>query len=501
MDLYFTDVESVGREKVPRKGPVIFAANHPNSIMDTVILGTELDRQIHYMAKSGLFKNPMVAAVFDRCGVIPIYKNPKGDTSSNQEAFQSAFDVLADDGCIGIFPEGQNSREREVLRIKTGTARIALGAERQHDYSLGVKIVPVGLNFENRDRFFSQVLVRFGEPIDAFEYAELHATYEQDAVRDLTDRIADDLRDLATHIEGERVRGLVESIYRIYGRQLFENMVAYRSERTEKADRRGYDFDDLRDGRIDDDVLIDELASGGGRRGLRSWLWDKMRSADKTKDDLEEKLWVQQRIADAVNHYEENDPELVRDLRLRIWRYIDHVRQVRLKHDMLERPPETLSVRKEGLKLTAYALIFALPAVWGFVHNVVPYTITKFAALKAPDEAMRAFAALLVGMIVFPLFYAAYGAGLWFGTDVGPWFVAGYLLSLIPTGFFFLSYRQRLARYRSRILVRTMFRTEEELIEELAEERLEIIDILDGLRDRFRKAEEAQPSSIRLTGE
>lgn len=489
VDLYFVEIDSTGREKVPRKGPVIFAANHPNSIMDTVILGTQVDRQIHYMARSGLFKNPVVAAVFDRCGVIPIHKNPKGEGTSNDAAFASAYDVLAQGGCIGIFPEGQNSREREVLRVKTGTARIALGAERANDYELDIKIVPVGLNFEDRDQFMSQVLVRFGEPIEVAEFARTHKVDEKQAVVELTERIGDELRQMATHIEGDRVRRLVEQIWRIYGRELLENMVEHRAE-LEREQR--WNFDDLRDGRIDDEGLVDDLAADGGGRGLRTWLLDAVRSTDTPREDLEAKLWVQKRIAQALAYFEEHDPDTVRQLRYRVWRYLDHVRQVRLKHDFYERPPESLSSRKEGIKFTAYAIAFAVPAIWGFVHNFVPYQLTKLSALRAPDEAIRAITALLSGALAFPLVYGIYAALLWWSTGGLIWLPVLYVLTLPPAGFFFLRYRQRLSQYRGRILTRTMFRTETNLVDTLVEERRQLVEELDKLRDRFREVEGLQ---------
>jgi hypothetical protein len=66
----------------------------------------------------------------------------------------------------------------------------------------------------------------------------------------------------------------------------------------------------------------------------------------------------------------------------------------------LERPPETLSLRREGIKLTIYAILFAIPAVWGFVQNVLPYLMTKHFALLAPDEAMRAIWGFFVGIFI-----------------------------------------------------------------------------------------------------
>ena len=147
VELYFVEIEATGEEHVPAEGPLIFAANHPNSIMDTFILGTRTQRQVRYMARSGLFRNPLVAALFHAGGVIPIYRREEGSQASvggNEASFQAAYEVLAGGGCIGIFPEGRNSLERTVRPIKTGTARIALGAEARCGYRLGVKIVPWG---------------------------------------------------------------------------------------------------------------------------------------------------------------------------------------------------------------------------------------------------------------------------------------------------------------------------------------------------------------------
>ena len=57
VNVWFVEIQADGAFHVPEGGAVVFAANHPNSIMDTVILGTQVPRQIHYMARSGLFRN------------------------------------------------------------------------------------------------------------------------------------------------------------------------------------------------------------------------------------------------------------------------------------------------------------------------------------------------------------------------------------------------------------------------------------------------------------
>ncbi len=480
VELFYVDIQSTGKQQIPATGPVIFAANHPNSIMDTVILGSQTDRQISYMAKSGLFNNPLVSFVFDQCGVIPVYRNPGGAGGSNDESFRRAFEVLEHGGVIGIFPEGQNSMEAEVLEIKTGTARIALGAERLNDYKLGVKVIPVGLNFEDRDEFLSRVLVRFSAPILVSDYADLHREDERAAVRALTNEIQERIRGAATHIQGFRILDLVKDIDEIYGKQLLSTIAAERH-----AEIRSFTstFSDLVGDDFDDEAIVAQLADDKGR-SLRSWLFDEVRSTKKPSDSLDDKFWVKTRIAEAIRYFEVSDPVLLNEMKVRVWRYKDHLRQVRLRHEFLERPPETLSFRVEALKFTLYAMMFFLPAIWGFVHNVVPYLVTKMLALTAPDEAMRAIRGFLVGIFVFGCWYVGLFAALEIGTE-DLLFASVYLATLPVTGFFFLRYRSRLSRYRSRILTRTLFQTEKQLVERLRRERETILEAFEAMRLTF----------------
>jgi 1-acyl-sn-glycerol-3-phosphate acyltransferase len=462
LELYFLDIRAVGQERVPDAGPVIFAANHPNSIMDTVTLGSQTTRQIHYMARSGLFKNPLVAALFNQCGVIPIYRSQDGtDMAKNTEAFSAAYEVLEEGLTLGIFPEGHNSEERRVGEIKTGTARIALGAEARNGFELGVRIVPVGLNFQDRDQFLSGVVVRFGEPIDARDYAEVWARDEREAARELTDAIQSRLRRVVTHIEDDVVRELTESVLAISGRELLEDM--------DQDEELGalLDAADRAQGEVETSTADGVLGTALAR----------LRPSSRSARALDDTLVAQRYMAEAFeDHIHRETPE-IRKLQARIARYEDHLKQVRLRRRFGRRDPSMLSSRKEAIKLTAYALGFGAFAGWGFVHNVAPYQLCKQAALRAPDEAIRAFTAFVVGLFAFPAWYAGIAAALWRLAEWPVWAVAVYLATLPLTGFFFLRYRRRVAGYRDRILVRTLLRTQRNLVRSLLDERARLLEM------------------------
>lgn len=463
LELYYVDVQSTGRERVPREGPVVFAANHPSSIMDTMILGTQVGRSLAFLARSGLFDNPVVGAVLDRLGVIPVYRRQDGaaPAGGNEDAFRRAFEVLERGEAIGIFPEGQNAPEHHVRDIKTGVARIALGAEARNAFGLGVKIVPVGLNLEDRDAFLTRVLVRFGEPIDVREYRDAYREDSARAVRALTDRVQQAIREAALHIDDERNVELVRDVDAIYGGQLLEDLMGRRP-----------------------DV-----------RGLRERIFDRLRAAHDESQDLDDRFAVRQLIAEATAHFQRARPELVLRLRRDIRRYKQHLRQANLRDDFVARPPSTLSIRRESVKLTLYATLLAPIALFGLVHSFVPYRLTARVARRAPDEAMRAFYAVCAGAVLYPLAWAPFVAGFWAGTESIGWTIA-YVASLPLAGLWYLRWRRQLAKHWDRIVVRNLFLTNRFELRALVLERERILMELEALRIEYRavraaKAEEA----------
>lgn len=457
LELYYVEIQRVGGRGVPESGPLIFAANHPNSIMDTVILGTQTSRQICYMARSGLFSNALSRWLFNRVGVIPIYRAQDGQegqgTAQNTESFTRAYEVLEGGGCIGIFPEGQNALERHVRPIKTGTARIALEAEARRGWELGVRIVPVGLNFESRTRFLSGVLIRFGEPIPAARWRGAYEADPRGAVRQLTDAIQEGLREQAVHIEEHRHVELVQAMMEIYGR----------------------------------DLPVEQVYQDAGRPGLRRWmvrlLLTQLRSSSELRRNLRRYFATKQRLAEAVQRWEARDPARVEALRGAIRVYQDHLDQHQVREG-LTRSGARLPGAREAIKMTLYAVLFAPFALWGLVNNVAPYALARGAWESAPEEAIRAIRGFGVAFVAFPFFYALQGFALYEllrEEPSWPWWVSSYLGSLPPAGFFWLRYTRQLMRFRSRVIARQLFRGERVRLWMIQQERLQLLQAFEAL--------------------
>lgn len=455
--LYFVEVSSVNKELVPDKGPVILAANHPSSILDSVLLSTELPRPLHYLAKSDLFKSPILAALYRRVGAIPVHQGAKAE--QNEETFVNVYELLERDRCVGIFPEGRNSPTMQVGKLRTGTARMALAAEQRNLWKLGLKVVPVGLNFESRELFLSAVQLRFGEPITVADYREQYEADPKATIRKLTSRLEKQMRQLTLHIEDRRLTQLVKDLGNIYSTE-----VAMRAEAE----------DDKRN-RIRRSPRLRPLQK------IISWFRPQMIEPINIASNLESRQEISQ-VLSAANRQES---EVVDDLRNRVDRYQAHLRQTYLKDDLKQRFDQPIKERLIRLRMTLYALLMAPIALFGFVHNAVPYLFSLFMGMRFRDEAVRGFAYFGVGVLAFALTYTLFWFWMWQFTDRS---LAGsliYLATLPPTGFVCLRYRGRVMQYRDKILVRTFFRNQENLTALLREERGEIIEQLQILRGRY----------------
>ena len=162
---FFRRIDVVGIENVPAEGPVIFAGNHPNALMDGWLLTARCGRwPIHFMANAKLWKYRLLGPILDATGAVPIYRREEYDGEvDNETAFRKLYDVIEAGSCMGVFPEGVSHTESQLTKLKTGTARIALSVAARG--KVRVTIIPCGLNYIHRHRFRSQVLLEFGQPI------------------------------------------------------------------------------------------------------------------------------------------------------------------------------------------------------------------------------------------------------------------------------------------------------------------------------------------------
>ncbi len=223
MKVFFRQVEVLGAERVPREKPLMLVANHVNAIVDAVLLLGFLPVRPRFLAKSTLWSNRIVLPFLRLAAAIPVYRRQDAgvDTSKNASTFAACHAVLHAGGKIALFPEGLSHNEPAVMPLKTGVSRIVLEAEAQRAAeggTLGSRIVPVGLTFDDKGRFRSRALVLIGEPLDPAPEMALYPDDPQAAVRTLTARVQEALEAVTLNFPSWEEARLIERAAEIFAR-------------------------------------------------------------------------------------------------------------------------------------------------------------------------------------------------------------------------------------------------------------------------------------------
>lgn len=210
--LFFRRIEVRGRDLVPA-GPVLFILNHPNALIDPLVLLCRAGRPVSFLAKEPLFRMPVIGLLVRAMDSIPVYRRmDEADTSRNAATFAAARELLGRGGSLALFPEGTSHSDPRLKPFRTGAARIALGAGVE-----GLQVVPAGLYYTEKSRFRSRVLLCFGAGVPVTP-APVGPDGEPsaEAVRLLTGRLEEALRRLtldADHHEALRLAGHAERIF------------------------------------------------------------------------------------------------------------------------------------------------------------------------------------------------------------------------------------------------------------------------------------------------
>src|SRR5664280_450571 len=153
--IYFR-MERIGREHLPRTGPLLLASNH-RSFLDPFVIGTMVRRPVYYMAKRELFEKRWQAWVLNALGAFPVDRGT-GDAA----AMDTARAILQRGDCVVVFPEGMRIRRGPLREPKRGIGRLALetGAPVAPVAVIGTEHVRRGWRIRPR-----QIHVRAGRPL------------------------------------------------------------------------------------------------------------------------------------------------------------------------------------------------------------------------------------------------------------------------------------------------------------------------------------------------
>lgn len=208
MSLFFRRIELVNSNLIPKDKGLVFVMNHPNGLIDAALVFVALPRKVSFLAKSTIFKMPVLGFLAKAVEALPVYRqsDAKEDMAKNQETFRRCRELLKKSGAIAIFPEGVSHNETKLQPLKTGAARIALGAVSvgENPNAVDLHIVPVGLYYTNKTDFRSEAMLIFGESFPVLPVAlnDLGEPARED-VKSLTQKIEDALLKVTINAEND----------------------------------------------------------------------------------------------------------------------------------------------------------------------------------------------------------------------------------------------------------------------------------------------------------
>lgn len=422
LNVYFRKKHVVGKENLPQQGPFILVANHPSSFLDPLCIAVETKPKINFLAKGVLFKNKLVASILKGLNMVPIHRaedNPKM-VNKNTEVFKDCYKKLKDEGVIMIFPEGTSEMERRLRKIKTGAARIALGAEKEYNYQLNLKIVPVGLNYTKSSRFRSEATVNIGEPINISDYFEAYKKDEITTAKKLTTEIENRIRTLMVAIDKEENDELVERIESIY-----KNTLKAKNE--------------------EENEVINDIKSS-------------------------------QKITEAVSYFQAKNPALYDKMANKVDQYFLKLRRIKLSDKSLEKNnPQSFS----NLFKSSIALILGFPLwLFGIITSYIPYKLPRAVALKITEsEAFYGALLMSLGTFFFILFYSLEIFLFWHFIKI-PLLTIAFGILLVLSGFYTIYY----ARNARRLFFNFKLYNKKHIAKHLLEERNQLINEFEKIR-------------------
>jgi glycerol-3-phosphate O-acyltransferase/dihydroxyacetone phosphate acyltransferase len=185
---YYRDIQVEGVSRIPHDRPLLLVVNHPNALVDAMLVIWALPWRVMITAKSTIFVNPILATVLRWLGVLPLHRTSDADKSGvrtdaarNRSTFEAVIDALEHRRTVLIFPEGISHDSPSLAPLKSGAARMALEAKSAGN-APGLLVVPIGLVFERKEAPRSRVLVQVGEPIEMDRWTAREGQREVDAL-------------------------------------------------------------------------------------------------------------------------------------------------------------------------------------------------------------------------------------------------------------------------------------------------------------------------------
>jgi len=394
--IYYKKIWVVNLHNIPKNQPVIIAPNHQNALMDAMLFVSVTKSQIVFLARADIFKGKLLIRLLTYLNIMPIYRLRDGieNVKRNDEVFAKTARVLRNKfNPLCIFPEGNHGDRRRLRNLVKGIFRIALGAQEEYGEKLGVKIVPVGIDYGHYQNFRTTLLVNVGQPIEISEYSRLCRENPVQALNQLKERFAAEVSKLMINIRSEEYYETYMGLRIIYNAEMRKRM---------------------------------SISGNSPEARFR---------ADKAMIGM-------------LDRELESSPEFINRLDNLVSDYSHRVKKAHLRDWVLSRDRYSVPV----LCMDTLIRIILLPVfILGYISNYVPYRFTETRTRNIKDPQFHSSIKYVTGMVVFPTWYLVMAIGICF-IPAAAWIKWTFMLLMPLTGLpafhYYIGAKKLLSRIR-----------------------------------------------------
>ncbi|MCI2081783.1 MAG: 1-acyl-sn-glycerol-3-phosphate acyltransferase [Bacteroidales bacterium] len=162
----------VNAADAPWNTGAIFASNHTNTLMDALVLTLANRSEKVFISRGDIFSKKKIADILHFLKIMPIFRIRDGlrEVARDNGIISDAADILKGNTNLFLFPEGRHRPMHSLLPIGKGVGRIAFLASERFGGKKHIRVVPVGIEYEDYFRYRSDLCIEFGKPLDVTDF-------------------------------------------------------------------------------------------------------------------------------------------------------------------------------------------------------------------------------------------------------------------------------------------------------------------------------------------
>jgi len=420
----------IGKENIPENTPLLMLSNHQNALIDPLAIVFNIKGQPVFLARSDIFKGKLVKSLLYFVKIMPVFRirDGKENLQQNDYTFQRCVEILRKRKKLCLMPEGSHDKYRKLRPLKKGFARIAFRAEESENFNLGLKIIPIGIDYGSYYHFRTTLFVNIGKAIEMADFSNEYKENPPKAMLSLMARVSAELSKLMIDIQSDE-----------YYDCIYDSLKVYKFEMAKKA--------------------------------------------GKNKLTLPEKYIADKKLIESFNKLILSNPTKMDGFRERMTEYQEKLKEIKIRDWVVHKGK--ISNLRFVFKIISLLLGFPF-FVFGTLNNIIPYYLPLYFTRKVKDPQFLTSFRYGVSLFSFPVFYLIQSLLVLF---IWNWEIAlFYLISLPITGLFAFNYYIFFKKALGQMRFRKLFRTGIKEFNAVVDLRNSIIKSLHEINEKELKA-------------